>query len=246
MELTVIGCSGSGSGPASAASCYLVEHDGFALVLDLGPGAFGALWRHADPRRVDAVALSHLHPDHCLDLCALNVASRHSPGAPWPVIPVFGPAVTAERMERACAPEPGGTTEWGFEFTTWEPEQRIGPFTVSVVPVNHLIEAYAIRVEAGGHALVYSGDTGACRSLIELASGAHTLVCEASFMDAPDLPAFHLSGRQAAEHAAAAGVDRLVVTHIPPWHVPEQVYAEARPHFAGDLVLAEPGLRLPV
>ena len=100
-----MGCSGSTSGPSSAASSYLLRapHRGrtFSLVLDLGPGAAGALYRYLDPRELDAVGLSHLHPDHCLDLCALYVGARYSPTAPWPSIPVLGPPGTRERLVAA-------------------------------------------------------------------------------------------------------------------------------------------------
>jgi ribonuclease BN (tRNA processing enzyme) len=68
MRLTVVGCSGSMPGPDSAASCYLLEADGFQLVVDLGNGALGGLQRYTALSRIDAVALSHLHADHCLDL----------------------------------------------------------------------------------------------------------------------------------------------------------------------------------
>ena len=77
MKVTVVGCSGSFPGPDSAASCYLLEapYDGrtFRLLLDLGSGALGPLQRYADLESIDAVALSHLHADHCLDLCSFYV-----------------------------------------------------------------------------------------------------------------------------------------------------------------------------
>ena len=80
MQLTIVGASGSVSGPLSPASCYLVqapfEGRTFSLLLDLGPGSFGALYRYLDPAQLDAVAISHLHPDHCVDLCGLYVAGR--------------------------------------------------------------------------------------------------------------------------------------------------------------------------
>ena len=95
MKLTIVGCSGSLSGPDSAASSYLVQAPyqdrTFSLLLDCGPGAMGALYRYLDPREVDAIALSHLHADHCLDLCGYYVAARYSPTAPWPRRPVYGP-----------------------------------------------------------------------------------------------------------------------------------------------------------
>ena len=78
MKLTVIGCAGSAPGPKSPASCYLVEHDGFRLVLDLGNGAFGPLQGLLDPATIDAVFLSHLHADHCLDVAPFVVWHRYS------------------------------------------------------------------------------------------------------------------------------------------------------------------------
>src|ERR1700759_4417054 len=84
MRLTIIGCSGSFPGPESPASSYLLEAEGFRLLLDLGSGALGVLQRHADLYSIDAVALSHLHPDHCLDMCGYWVARRYAPGGPSP------------------------------------------------------------------------------------------------------------------------------------------------------------------
>lgn len=255
MELTVVGCSGSTSGPGSPASCYLVRapYEGrtFSLLLDLGPGAFGHLYRYLDPRALDAVALSHLHPDHCLDVCAFYVAARYSsPGTPWPGIPLYGPAGTAERLRLAydvpgeqAERQPG--IEAHFVHRTWAPEQRIGPFRVRTAGVAHPVPAYAIRVtEDGpdGGTLVYSGDTGPCASLVELARGADLLLAEAAFRDGEaNPPGLHLTGRQAAETAQQAGVGALVLTHIPPWHDQTAVLAEATPHFHGPVALAASG-----
>ncbi|GAB3742263.1 MBL fold metallo-hydrolase [Microlunatus parietis] len=260
MKLTVVGCSGSGSGPESPASSYLVQadHEGrtFSLLLDLGPGSFGALYRYVDPADVEAVLLSHLHPDHCLDLCALYVGASYSPTAPWRPAAVYGPADTAERLVRAydvAVPpgtepaEPGRGIADYFDYRTWQPSQQIGPFDVTVTRVAHPVEAYGIRLteRAGsGASLVFSGDTGPSPALTELASGADLLLIEASFLDRPDNPAgLHLSGRQAAELGSAAGVGAVVLTHIPPWHDPDRVLAEATPHFAGSVELARSGAR---
>src|SRR3712207_2579691 len=105
MRLTVVGCSGSFPGPTSSASCYLLEapYDGrtYRLVLDLGNGAFGSLQRHIDPLSVDAVALSHLHADHCLDLTSYYVQRRYHPDGPHPRVPVLGPGGAADRLANA-------------------------------------------------------------------------------------------------------------------------------------------------
>jgi ribonuclease BN (tRNA processing enzyme) len=257
MLLTIVGCSGSLPGPESPASSYLVQapYEGrlFSLVVDLGPGAFGALYRYLDPQQVDAYALSHLHPDHCLDLCACYVATRYSPTAPWPRRPVYGPGGAAARIARAydVPARAGAVMEGGpgfadtFDFRDWQPRQQIGPFTVSTVAVDHPVEAYALRIVENipdGGSLVYSGDTGPCDALVEIARGADLLLVESAFMDGADTPAgLHLNGRQAATIGQQAGVASIVLTHIPPWHDVDQVLGEAQPHFDGPVALAAAG-----
>jgi ribonuclease BN (tRNA processing enzyme) len=109
---------------------------------------------------------------------------------------------------------------------------------VSTARAAHPVECHAVRLTAGGRSLVYTGDTGACDRVVELARGADVLLAEAAHPDVPDLPpALHLSGREAGEHAAAAGVGRLLVTHVPPWGDPTARLAEARAVFpASELV----------
>jgi ribonuclease BN (tRNA processing enzyme) len=251
VRLTIVGCSGSVSGPASPASCYLVQSDGFNLVLDLGPGSFGALHNHLDPATIGAVALSHLHPDHCLDLCALYVAARYSPQAPYPRIPVHGPPGTRDRIARAyVAPEAPGILperidlEQVFDFQDWRADQTVGPFTLSTTRVPHPTPAYAVRVTetSTGASLTYSGDNGPNDALVGLAADTDLLLVEAAFMDAPDNPPdVHLSGPQAARIGARAGAGTVVITHVPPWHDPRAVLAEARPHYSGPLETAVAG-----
>jgi ribonuclease BN (tRNA processing enzyme) len=257
MKLTVVGCSGSLSGPESPASSYLVqapyENRTFSLLLDCGPGAMGALYRYLDPRDVDAIGLSHLHADHCLDLCGYHVAACYSPDAPWPRRPVYAPADGAARLARAydVPGEDGQASESipsiaeHLDWRTWQPSQRIGPFIVRTVRVEHPVETYAIRVEEGapgGGSLVYSGDTGPTDALVRLATRADLLLVESAFLDGSDNPpSMHLSGSQAAAIAKASAVKTVVLTHIPPWYKPEDVLAEARPHFDGPISLASPG-----
>ncbi len=248
MRLTVIGCSGSFPGPDSPASCYLVEapYDGrtFRLVLDLGSGSLGVLQQHADLATIDAVALSHLHADHCLDLCGYYVMRRYHPGGPLPPLTVYGPAGTAARMARAYdLPESPGLTEQ-FDFVTYpETSFDVGPFVVDVARVDHPVPAYAIRLTHDGRSVVYSGDTGPCTSLDEIAKGCDLFLAEASYLEAAphNPPHLHLTGRQAAEAAERARVGRLVLTHVPPWYDGAEVMAEATPHFDGPVSLAGVG-----
>lgn len=246
MRLTVVGCSGSYPGPDSPASCYLLEseHEGrtWRVVMDLGNGALGALQRYADPLAIDAVLLSHLHADHCLDLCGYHVLRKYHPSGPQPRIPVHGPDGTADRMARAydLPSEPGMTEE--FDFRVWGEPVTIGPFTVTAVPVEHPVPAFGLRVTDGHGVLAYSGDTAPCSGLDAVAAGADLLLAEASFQEGDaSPPSIHLTGADCGDVATRAGVGRLVLTHVPPWHDPQVVHDEARSRWTGPLELAVPG-----
>jgi ribonuclease BN (tRNA processing enzyme) len=249
MQLTIIGCSGSFPGPDSPASCYLLEAEGFRMLLDFGNGALGALQRHIGLYDVDAICLSHLHADHCLDICPYHVVRTYSPAGPFPKVPVHAPADAPRRLGAAYGmpDEPG--LETAFDFVPLAPGTfQVGPFEVTAAPVNHPVEAYGFRVSHGGRSVAYSGDTGESSELVRLAKDVDVLLCEASFLDRPGLPTdLHLSGRQAAEHAARAGAGTLVLTHLVPWHDPAVILEDAsRGGFEGPIELARSGAAYPL
>lgn len=255
MRVVVVGCSGSFPGPDSAASCYLVEADDdtgrtWRVLLDLGSGALGPLQRYTPPRDVDAVLLSHLHPDHYLDLCGLYVALKYDPdGRRGVPVQVHGPRGTAGRLARAYdVPVPPGMSGQldVREWTDAEPV-RIGPLTVTPHRVLHPVEAYGMRVEAGGAVLAYTGDTDDCPGLDDVARGADVLLSEAAFHEGRDaVRGIHLTARRAAQVAERNGVARLVLTHLPPWNDPARSVAEAHEVWSGPLELAVPGAVLEV
>ena len=258
MQIKIIGCSGSFPGPDSAASSYLVEADGFRLLMDLGAGALGALQRYADLYAIDAVCLSHLHGDHCLDLCSYSVARSYHPDGPKPRIPVYGPAQAEVRLGQAlnadpaaAATDPGHGITDAFSFTTITPgTMQIGPLRVTAARMSHPVETFGFRLEHAGRSLAYSADTGETDALVELARDADVLLCEASFLEpadggSRDLPqGLHLTGRQAGQHAERAGAGELVLTHLVPWNDRDRTLDEASGAFSGESYLAAPGLSL--
>jgi ribonuclease BN (tRNA processing enzyme) len=218
MRLTVVGCAGSAPGPTSPASCYLVEHDGFRLLLDLGNGAFGPLQSYADPASIDAVFLSHLHADHCLDVAPFVVWHRYSGRAAGGPVPLYAPVAAERRLALAYDADGDGITDV-FDFVPVGPGTfPLGPFEVTLARTAHPIECYAIRLTVDGRTLVYTGDTGPSDGVIDLARGADVLLAEAAHPPGPGLPpGLHLTGREAGQHAEAAGVGRLLLTHVPSW-----------------------------
>ncbi len=250
MRLTIVGCSGSYPGPESPASCYLLEADvgdgeekrTWRILLDLGNGALGQLHRYVDPLSIDAVLISHHHADHCLDMCGYYVMRKYHPSGPQPRIPVWGPAGTGDRVARAyeLPLDPGMHEE--FDFHTYAGPFTIGPFTILPIPVEHPIEAYGLRISAGGSTLGYSGDTAPCEGLDKIAANVRLLLCEASFREIDENPpGIHLTGVDAGSAAARARASRLVLTHVPPWFDRESMAAEARTAYSGPVELASAG-----
>ena len=265
MQLTIIGASGSFPGPGSPASCYLVSAQGvdedgnpktWRILLDLGNGALGTLQRYVALEDIDAILLSHLHPDHFMDLCGLHVVVRWNPYG-WDAgrIPVYGPAGTADRTAIAYGMDPDPGMHPDFQFIDWQQRHavEIGPFKVTPYPVRHPIEeSYALRVEATEptpdgevtSVLTYSGDTDTAPGLVEAAHNAHLFLCEAAFHEGRDdaIDGVHLTGKRAGEMATAADIGRLLLTHIPVWNDPLVTSQEARTTFDGQLAVAVSGV----
>ena len=247
----MVGCAGSFPGPDGPASCYLLtaEQAGrtWQVLLDLGSGALGALQRHTDPMTLDAVLLSHLHPDHCMDLTGLHVMRSHHPaGPPGARLPVHAPVGAAERLARAHGVGVPTSVEDNYAFTDLRCREdfSIGPFRVTPFRVRHPVEAYGFRVESNGATLAFTGDTDSCPELLPLMADADLVLTDAAFIEGRDAGrGVHLTGRRAAQAAVqAGGVQRLMLTHLPSWNDPDVCHAQAAEVWPGEVELARPGM----
>jgi ribonuclease BN (tRNA processing enzyme) len=250
LRLTVVGCTGSFPGPDSPASCYLLDVTEagrtWRVVLDLGSGSLGPLQRYAAPSDLDAVVISHLHPDHFMDLCGLYVALRYDPavlpGAA--ALPVYGPEHTFQRIQQAYGPDAIDELPKVYDVRTMADGQpfAVGPIRITPRRVEHPVPAFGLRIEYAGRSIAYSGDTDACPELLELARDVDLLLAEASFEEGRDaVRGIHLTGRRAGEVARQAGARRLVLTHIPVWTDPKTALAEAVEVYPGPVETARPG-----
>lgn len=241
MKLTVLGCSGTFPSAEGGCSAYLVEHDGFHLLLDAGNGAVGALQRHIGLFDLDAVLLSHLHTDHCVDLVAYSYARRYHPEPP-PRLVVHGPRGTAERLVQVFDHPPHDGLHDVYDFrTTSAGTMSVGPFDIDLTPTAHPIECYAIRVTAGGKSITYSADTGPTDDVARAAAGSDLFLCEATWLeDSPRAPNLHMTAREAGEHAARADVGRLALIHTTAYLDQEAYVEQASKVFGGPVELAHP------
>jgi ribonuclease BN (tRNA processing enzyme) len=249
VRLTVLGSSGTYPTPGRPASGYLVDHAGTTVWLDVGPGTLPALMAGPGVGVVDAIVLSHVHPDHCADLFPLLNVLRYGAGS-GTGLPVLCPPGLPERFGDFLGAGQGHALYRIFAFDEVGPgdERTVGPMTLRFGEANHPVPALVTRIEADGLSLVYSGDTGPGGDLSALAAGADLLLCEATMQgEVPDRRyEFHLFACEAGEVAAGAGVGRLVVTHIAPTLDPSVTVAEAAATFGGPVTHAVPGSRIDV
>ncbi len=246
-RLTVLGCAGTHPGPERVCSSYLVEADGARLLMDCGNGSLANLQKRCDVAEVDAVLISHLHPDHFADLYGLYYALRFHPDGPQS-LPVYAPT-GAQVFVGQLLP---GDELFGahLEFHSAAAGQRlgIGPFDLELFAADHSVETLAPRVRLNGKVLAYSADSGATPTLVDCAGGADVFVCDSSWLErgGPYPTGVHMTGAQAGELAAHAGAATLVVTHVYPSNDPAEVAAEAAASFDGRVVVAEDLLEVPL
>ena len=248
MELIVLGSAGAWPGPGQAASGYLVREDGFNMVLDLGTGALSNLQRHVSHQHVDAVVLSHEHLDHCLDIYPLFYARYFHP-EPLKPLPVVTPPGLFDRINGL--EDKNGIRDMAatFDFREIEPGRdfELGPFRFTTRLLPHWVPNMGMRIESGETVLAYTGDTGPSDDIEAIARNAHTLLCEASWLDASEArPPYHLTARQGGEHGARSGAGRLVLSHFWPDLDRDRSREDAARAFTGEIRLAEENLRLEI
>ncbi|HEY2669146.1 MAG TPA: MBL fold metallo-hydrolase [Rugosimonospora sp.] len=241
MRLTVLGSCGAFPTAGQACSGYLIEQDGFRLVVDLGYATMPRLLELVPADRVDAVFISHGHPDHCADLNPLLRARVLGAGRPQP-LPVY---TLPGALDAVLALDRPGMLDGAYvlhEFTAGD-RLDIGPFHARTRLLPHWVPNAGVRLEAGGRALAYTGDTGPSEEVVELARDADLLLAEATFAgSAPEDSRSDLtSADQAARQATAAGAGRLILTHLWPLTDPAAALAAAG-HYCGEVGVAVPGL----
>jgi len=246
VELFVVG-----AGPAytdrlgATGAAYLVRSAATSILLDLGQGSFPRLTAGIDPSALDAILISHLHPDHFIDLVALRHYLRYGLATPRRMR-VSGPAGLAGRLDALHA-EPGFAAAALDCTDLAEGPQAIGDFVVEARLVTHTAESYAFRVATTGsqRGLVYSGDCGRAADLAPLIHPGDTLLCEVSFGPGPvPAGAQHLDGPAVGELASSTGIREVLLTHLQMGFDRDATIASVRDRFDGPIRIVDPGDRI--
>jgi ribonuclease BN (tRNA processing enzyme) len=242
MRIIVLG--GCGAWPAAGQACsgYLIEHDDFSLLIDPGYATLPRLLRFTPAQAVDAVLVSHGHPDHCADLNPLLRARvlREDRPPPLPVYTLPGALDQVLALDEPEMMRPGiAIREFGAgdAFT-------VGPFGVTTWPLPHFVPNAGLRLTAGGQSLAYTGDAGPSPDMVTLAHDADLFLAEATYVD--EVPAKHAGQLSCADQvgrdAAEARARRLMLTHLWPGTDPAAAVAAAARNYDGEIIVARPAL----
>ncbi|MFG2910264.1 MBL fold metallo-hydrolase [Kitasatospora sp. NPDC048286] len=240
-ELTVLGTCGGWPEAERAASGFLLETDGFRLVLDLGYATLPRLLAQCTANELDAVVITHEHPDHCADLSALCRALLFGGGRDGRV-PLYCPPGVLRRVQ---AMEPTEELREVFDPHPFPGSYEVGPFQLEGQLLPHHVPHAGVRLTAPGLTLAYSGDAGPDRVLGELAAEADLLVAGAT-LQGPATDPYLLSAAQAGQWAACAGAERLLLTHFWPGAERRRSVAEAGAAYKGEVLSACEGMALPL
>ncbi|MET8581804.1 MBL fold metallo-hydrolase [Streptomyces collinus] len=221
LTLTVLGTASPHPGPDRPCSGYLVSGGGAEVWVDAGPGTFAALQRHTDPARLTAIWISHLHADHSADLLAAAYAFAFGGMTPPAPVPVYAPQDCARRLAGFFGRPDVDFLKAVFDFRDLHDGHDVRHWNLRLTSraVVHDTEAYGLRAECQGSVLAYSGDSGPCPALTELATGADLFLCEADIDRHGGGERFrqvHLTPEDAGRVARDARVRELLVTHVGP------------------------------
>ncbi|WP_308250533.1 MBL fold metallo-hydrolase [Nonomuraea rhizosphaerae] len=242
VKVTVLG--GCGAWPAAGQACsgYLVECEGFRVLVDPGYATLPRLLRSTAAEEIDAVLVTHGHPDHCADLNPL-LRARALGDSPPSALPVHAPPGALTAVLALDKPRMLASSFELHELEFGRPYE-VGPFRLDTWSLPHHVPNAGLRLTGGGRVVAYTGDTGPAPQLVDLARDADLLLAEATYPErVPDEDAPYLSSAlDAGRTAAQAGAGRLLLTHLWPDTPHEPALAAAAKSYTGDLAVAMGGL----
>jgi ribonuclease BN (tRNA processing enzyme) len=241
-KLTVLG--GSGAFPTSGQACsgFLVDWDGFRVVLDLGYATLPRLLAHAPDADVDAVVISHEHPDHCIDLHGLFRIYRYGRRA-TKRLPLYCPPGVLDRL---AGLDPDDDLHSVFDVHWLPGSYQLGPFALNCVELTHFVPNMGIRLDMLTTAIAYTGDTGPHPLLAELGRDVDLFIVDATDRpgEAQQAPRNLLTAAEAGQWASRAGAARLLLTHFWPGNDRQAALLAAQRYFDGPILMADQDLEI--
>jgi ribonuclease BN (tRNA processing enzyme) len=241
VQLRILGSAGGWPGPGRPCSGYLLEAAGRRVWVDAGSGTLVELLRHSTLTELDAIWISHLHPDHCADLPMAWHTLAYGPRRDRP-LPLLAPSTVASTITGML--DEGAGLSMVFDVVELADGMTIplGDLTLQAIAMRHSMETYGLRAGCDGRIVSYTADSAPCDAVNDLARDADLFLCEAFLSLSDPLPFRSVMRPEDAGRAAAAGSARLLVlTHLHPQADPAAAVARAATQFPGPIEVAEPG-----
>lgn len=225
MRVTVLGSAASYAGAGEACAGHLVETQGTSVLFDCGNGVLANLAKVVDPLDIEAIFITHYHPDHYVDLFAYQSLLRYAPDGPAPAIDVYLPEGLPARMkcllsERGCV-----ELDEAFRFHPLVEGQTVsvGDLAVTPIEVDHTEPTFALRAQANGSLLAYTADSSPGEQVERAVAGADLVLSEATLPEQYSGAAPHMTSTEAGRLARDAGASDLVLVHVWPTNNRDQM-----------------------
>lgn len=244
MKLTIIGHWGGYPEANEASSGYLLEDNGYSLLIDCGSGVLSKLQNFIQPENLDAGIISHYHADHIADIGVLQYARliKGFLGVEMQSLPVYGHTEDQQEFNKLSHKN----IMTGIAYDPIFPLQ-LGPYTVRFLKTDHPVPCYAMRFEKDGKIFVYTADTSYKAELIPFCKDADLLLCECNFYgDQDGKNAGHMNSYDCGNLAAEANVNKLILTHLPHYGELTRLKEEAAEKYSGSIALASHGLTIEI
>ncbi|WP_085992776.1 MBL fold metallo-hydrolase [Oceanobacillus senegalensis] len=239
MKLTIIGYWGGFPATDGATSSYLLEKGDFSLLIDVGSGSLSKLQKYKQVSELDAVIVSHYHHDHVADIGVLQYAKliHYYVTGNDAVLPIYGHKEDVNGFQSLAHSYTKGIA--------YDPSESliIGPFSISFLKTSHPVSCYGFRITDGESVIVYTADTSYKEEWEAFSKDADLLITDCNYYAGQDgSKAGHMNSVEAGKIAAQASVKSLVLSHLPQYGNQEQLIAEAKEQFDGQVLLAKEGV----
>lgn len=240
MRVTVLGSAASHAGAGQACAGHYVEGGGARVLFDCGNGVVANLYRIAEPRSLDAIFVTHNHPDHYVDLYSLQAMLRYAPGGAQPPLRLYMPDGLFAKMQVLLSERGAGEFRAAFDVRTLVDGESVQVAGMRVTPheVDHTPPTFALVAEANGARLAYTSDTAPGAHVISSADGADLVLAEATLPECYAGESPHLTAREAGEMAREAGAGALALVHVWPTNDRAQAAADAAEAFGKPVAVA--------
>ncbi len=248
MRATILGGSAAGPNPGAGCSGLLVAEGDARVVLDLGPGTLGELFKHVRPAEISGIVLSHMHQDHWLDLIPLRYRLKYAPDAGGFKIPLYlppGGRALLDSVARVFSEGDDHTAFFGavFEMSEFVPADglTVAAMPISFAPTVHPVPCWMMRVQNGGGDLGYTADTCVNPDAVAFMNGVRCLVVEATWLR-PNAAGSHLTAAEDGQLASDCSAVETVLCHLWAENDRAELLKECSENYRGRVQLAEPGL----